>query len=749
MATPAKWGSEFLVNTITNGNQAEPVVKALADGRFVATWYDTSGTLGDNSGTPGAIHAQLFHADGSKSGAEFLVNTTTMRDQSDPAVTTLPNGGFVVAWRCDVGGDYDIRAQVFNPDGSKSGAELFVNTGTQSDQGGVDLATLADGRFVATWFSVNVGSIDIRAQIFNADGTKSGGEFHLDTPAAGTHYFPVIAGLLDPSGLPDGRFVAAWHDDTGADRDVHARIFNADGSKTGAEFVVNAPNGHTDGWPSIVALTGGRFVVAWSDEVNGTDNISARIFDAAGVPGSVFTVNTTADHQNGVTLTALADGGFAATWNDGTGGDLNIHAQVFDAFGGKSGGELLVNTTTSSVQADSSITTLADGRLVVSWWDQSHLGGDSSQAAVKAQILDPRDGAVNLSGTALNDDNIGTKYNDIMKGAGGDDRLDGALGLDTLKGGDGNDVLIGGGGSDTIMGDAGDDTAVFTQNLAKYSLTDFGNRIVVLGPDGADEVTSVEHLQFADGTVNPDDGTVLFDTARYMMLNQDVFHSGMNALDHFNNFGWHEGRDPNAYFDTSGYLGANKDVAASGLNPLDHYHQSGWHEGRDPSAAFDTTLYLINNPDVAAAGMDPLLHYLEFGINEGRTAYAAIGLNIVSGFDAEYYLFHNPDVAAAGVDPLAHYNTTGWHEGRNPNAWFDTAGYLAHYADVAAAGINPLWHYETVGWKEGRDPSAGFDTLKYLAANPDVAAAQVNPLDHFLQHGIYEGRSTMGDGIWH
>jgi hypothetical protein len=61
---------------------------------------------------------------------------------------------------------------------------------------------------------------------------------------------------------------------------------------------------------------------------------------------------------------------------------------------------------------------------------------------------------------------------------------------------------------------------------------------------------------------------------------------------------------------------------ASGVNPLDHYHQFGWHEGRDPSVGFDTTAYLAANPDVAAAHIDPLAHFLQFGIHEGRSPQA-------------------------------------------------------------------------------------------------------------------------------
>jgi hypothetical protein len=63
-------------------------------------------------------------------------------------------------------------------------------------------------------------------------------------------------------------------------------------------------------------------------------------------------------------------------------------------------------------------------------------------------------------------------------------------------------------------------------------------------------------------------------------------------------------------------------VAASNLNPLTHYEQFGWHEGRDPSAAFDTLGYLAANPDVTANHADPLLHFLQFGIHEGRAAFA-------------------------------------------------------------------------------------------------------------------------------
>ena len=49
-------------------------------------------------------------------------------------------------------------------------------------------------------------------------------------------------------------------------------------------------------------------------------------------------------------------------------------------------------------------------------------------------------------------------------------------------------------------------------------------------------------------------------------------------------FGWHEGRDPSVAFDTTSYLAAYPDVAAADVNPLQHFLQFGMHEGRSAFA---------------------------------------------------------------------------------------------------------------------------------------------------------------------
>jgi Ca2+-binding RTX toxin-like protein len=372
-------------------------------------------------------------------------------------------------------------------------------------------------------------------------------------------------------------------------------------------------------------------------------------------------------------------------------------------------------------------------------------GNDTLQSGIGADYLD------------------GGAGDDVLdSGENGDDRLEGGAGNDTLKSGDGDDYLDGGAGDDTLFDSSGAntlhggddlDTAVFEYTFANARISTLGDAIVVqrVQYDGSITATTtiydVETLKFSDGQIDLAETSVLVDDLFYYVKNPDTFAAHVDPDLHYGQYGWKEGRDPNALFTTTGYLAANADVKANGINPLEHYRLYGFKEGRDPSAAFDSEQYLAKNPDVAAAGLNPLEHYLSYGQAEGRQAFAAVGGTIVNGFDAEFYLLSNNDVARAGLNPLSHYQANGAEEGRDPNAYFDVSWYLEHNPDVAAAGIDPLAHYWQYGWKEGRDPSVHFDTSAYVSENADVSAAGINPLEHYLEYGRLEGR-VIHDAGW-
>ena len=240
-----------------------------------------------------------------------------------------------------------------------------------------------------------------------------------------------------------------------------------------------------------------------------------------------------------------------------------------------------------------------------------------------------------------------------------------------------------------------------------------------------------------------------FDKAYYLRMNPDVAAANADPLAHYETYGWHEGRNPNAYFDVRYYLAQNPDVAGARVDPLLHYEQHGWLEGRDPSLLFSSSKYLASNPDVQAARIDPLQHFIQYGQVEGRmallpggTAPADVLVN-AAYYDAQTGATLIPTGIAAQQQAASSYDTSSWQKGLNPDALFDTRYYLNHNPDVAAARIDPLQHYEQYGWKEGRDPSTSFSTNKYLAAYVDVKAAGFDPLLHYVAYGQAEGRTAF------
>jgi hypothetical protein len=197
-----------------------------------------------------------------------------------------------------------------------------------------------------------------------------------------------------------------------------------------------------------------------------------------------------------------------------------------------------------------------------------------------------------------------------------------AINVGTLLDGTPNDDLfesLPGGGR--IDAGSGSDTITFNFRLIDATVSHDGNKVIVDGPSSHMVLTGFEKFVFSDGTVDNTHGSRLVDDLYYYARNHDVWNAHADAEQHYNLFGWREGRDPNALFSTSSYLSNYADVAAAGVNPLDHYATFGWTEGRVPSHAFDPAQYLAAYPDVAAAHVDPLLHYLQFGIYEGRSAF--------------------------------------------------------------------------------------------------------------------------------
>ncbi|MHA6287496.1 beta strand repeat-containing protein [Maricaulis sp. CAU 1757] len=120
----------------------------------------------------------------------------------------------------------------------------------------------------------------------------------------------------------------------------------------------------------------------------------AEAFQTPVPDGPEFLVNTTtADNQRLPSVAALSGGGYVITWYDSsaTGGDTSsnaIRAQRYDAAGATDGAEFLINTTTTNSQSYPSVAALSGGGFVITWQDESATGGDTSGYAIRAQRYD-------------------------------------------------------------------------------------------------------------------------------------------------------------------------------------------------------------------------------------------------------------------------------------------------------------------------------------------------------------------------
>lgn len=280
-ASGARSGSEFLINTITVNGQEDPSVTDLTDGGFVVTWTDSSHSPDDTSTY--AVRGQKFDASGSKIGPEFLVNTTTVDYQLFSSASGLVGGGFVVTWQDEslTGGDasgYAVRGQLFDAGGVKSGTEFLVNSTTSSNQGDPSVSGLAGGGFVVTWEDNSQSPDDptalaVRGQVYDSLGAKIGSEFLVNTSTASYQEKSSV------SGLTNGGFIVTWQD--GGTNSVRGQLFDANGTRTGVEFAVDTVTGQLA--PSVAGMTDGSFVVSWH---TGGGDIGARIYSYSTAPES-------------------------------------------------------------------------------------------------------------------------------------------------------------------------------------------------------------------------------------------------------------------------------------------------------------------------------------------------------------------------------------------------------------------------------------------------------------------------------
>jgi Ca2+-binding RTX toxin-like protein len=469
------FGSPFLVNNIYAGFQYRPAIAALANGGFVISWQDDSDALKSDE-----VHFARYDAYGVRltpAGTDGTANTIDGSSQFESSIAAFADGKYVVVWTdaSEESPDFDnraVRGQVFNADGSKSGSEFIANSTFPLSQDEPSVTVLDTGKFVVTWSSEIVtasGTTDIIGRLFNADGSPAGSEFTINQQVTGNQVSSEVHALAF------GGFAVVWDDEentpaTGNQIKTFIRFYNSSGTATSAAIVANSATAGSPKEIDVTELIDTRIVVTYTDDDFTTSDGSGsavifRIYNpATSTFGAEIVANTTTSNdQRDAQVAALHDGQFVIVWTDksASGGDTSFDAvrmQVFSSTGAKVGSEILVNSATTFEQRNPAVTVLADGRFVVTWEDNSQTGADAQSFAIRARIYDARIAAIDYEGTTGADQCQGSAFNDTINGLAGNDSLFGGNGIDIILGGIGIDTIDGESGNDDLQGEANNDT---------------------------------------------------------------------------------------------------------------------------------------------------------------------------------------------------------------------------------------------------------------------------------------------------
>jgi len=375
-----QFSNDSVVNSTTLNNQEEPAISSTSNGYFIA-WTDHSRIEDDPDGR--AIRGQLFDASGLPSGSEFLVNSATQGAQANVQIATLENGDLIVVFEDNSQLDIDlsfgaVRARRFNSAGVPYGDDFVVNTTTNRDQFDPEVAALACGGYVVVWTDRSEEGNDtsgtsIRARHFDSDDVPLTDDFVVNQTTEGSQLRPSVAALdgchslvvwedesqiqcpetnsrisgriiapvefqlsnefIVSGSLSDGnasyptvatntRFTAmvSWLHDSG--RDIHGRIFDQHGTaQTGVISVASLDSGKYAATPIVAQGPGMGFAVAWEvfDPLNQglASTLAVRTVSETGTPDLSFNIaSSVADIMREPALARIGISGIALTWRD-------------------------------------------------------------------------------------------------------------------------------------------------------------------------------------------------------------------------------------------------------------------------------------------------------------------------------------------------------------------------------------------------------------------------------------------------
>lgn len=495
--TPEIWKSDSVANTTTNEYQRHSEIVQLQNGNILVVW-DSESDSGAGNPFGKDVIGQIFDPLGNKIGNEMLLNSYSSDQESYPSITATDDGGFIVVYAhynqySGPGNHRDIRLDEYDAFGVALSDDGIVASSNTRYSAPMMASSSATSVLIAYNDFKDVDNHDIDFKIYNPTTNTYGPEVRLfgSNNPLGTDLYRIA----DVTTLNNGSYVVIAQDEDG-DQSIKMRIVSSTGTIALAETVVGdtATNGDVDRGAQVTALSGGGYVVSWTnDDANDTDIQFQMYTNAGATSGPMHTVNgaSATDYNNLSETVALSDGGFIVIYTNGTDG---LVGQRYDASGATVGNEFNIFADAGTLYAyGTSATLLADGRVMVTY-TISDSANNIYVADIHTTIIDTRDTVTP----------VGVSTSDYVVGTIGDDNLVGAA-SDYVKvyGWDGDDTLgvtvLGLDAGNTFDGGTGTDTFRFASLTGDYKVDLAAGTFATLSGGIASTLVSIENVVGGNG----------------------------------------------------------------------------------------------------------------------------------------------------------------------------------------------------------------------------------------------------------
>jgi len=238
--------------------------------------------------------------------------------------------------------------------------------------------------------------VALAAGTSHAQPVPVGDAFQVNTYTTGVQSVPAVD--MNAS----GQFVVVWSSEGSSSGDtasysILGQRYASDGVAVAGEFQVNVVTTGTQYDPRVTVDASGAFVVVWesNDETDGEGfEVRARLYasDGSAVGGEIAVNSYTTSDQRRPYVAGQENGDFIVTWDSlGSGGTdssfRSIQFQRFASDGSPLGAETQVNTFTAGFQTYPRVAFGPDEGFIVVWTSDSS-DTDSSNDSVQAQLFD-------------------------------------------------------------------------------------------------------------------------------------------------------------------------------------------------------------------------------------------------------------------------------------------------------------------------------------------------------------------------